>query len=1198
MNLYVKTYRHSTSCIAIGYQPGYSLLRNKALIMKVSILAILLTFSGLLMARSGSGQDLNKIMVSVELKDVTLKQAFKKIESITQLAFTYRTVDVAAFDHINYQAANVSVTRILEDLLQHTGLRYDQVNSNIIIKKIRKNDKLADVTITDMLPFDGSIRGRVTDETGASLANASVFVLGTDKGTAANADGVFAISGLKAGKYKLQVSAVGFATQIKDITVTDNEALEVIVALKGGTGKLEEVIVTALGITRKERSVGYSTQEIKGDNLTIAKEQNVIGSLAGKIAGVQYSGSSAASMGGTQKIQLRGTNFLTGGGEPLIVVDNTPISNSNYAGRNGRDYGNLAQDINPDDIESINVLKGPAASALYGLRGQFGVILITTRKGKNAQKPVVNFSSAYSIEKAGNFLPLQDIYGAGSSLNFPTTTINGVATKYVDGEWDESWGPKMDGTPVRHQYSFYTGDPDFGKETPFVPQPNNIKDYFETGHTWNNSLSFAGGGQNTSFRLSYNNTDIKGIEPNTWLKRNNLSFSGSLNVTPNLIISTSLNYANNKGQRPSQGYQSLGSRNMYQWFQRNLDMNKLKQYKYADGTFYQWNVGAPNSQGVYTGLTKPIDWNNPYFDAYENPSHDSRDRFFGNVGVSYTLMPGLKVNGFIRQDGFVQNLDGRNAEGGRGTPSFWIGKYESKEMNYEFLAQYNKEVGRFSFGANLGGNIMTQKYTYLREETVGGLVTPGFYNIINSLERPNVSNKLVKKEVRSAYGSVSLGWDNTYFIDGTLRRDISSALPESNNAYLYPSVSASMVFGELLKWNPISYGKIRASFAQAGSDIDVYLTSNSFNLGTPYNTSFPMSVQDTLKNPELKPSLGTAYETGLDMRFLQDRVGFSFTWYLQNNKNAVINVDVPGVSGYSNYVINAGNIQNKGVELTLSGTPIKTKDLTWTSTFNIAHNENKIKEIYPGINSIILDQNRYASVDIFLMANLNQAFGSLVGNGYMRDSATGKILLDAANMPMWETNHNLGSVLPKFTGGWQNTITWKNFDLSAVIDFQSGGKFFSWTKMLAVKSGQAEETAAMNDNGKNIRDPLPDGGGIKVTGISNSSKQEVTAYVNARSYYRNTLGNKIYEEWLFDATYIRMREIRFGYTFSKFNFAKLPVKSINVAFITKNPFMISQKAPKGLNPAELATGASSLNWLETGQLATARSFGLNLNVSF
>ncbi|WP_165761212.1 SusC/RagA family TonB-linked outer membrane protein [Niastella koreensis] len=1165
--------------------------------MRISFLAILLTFSGLLMARSGNGQDLNKIIISIDLKNASLKEAIKKIESLTQLAFTYRTADVAEVDHITYQASKAPVNNILGDLLQHTGLRYDQVDGNIVIKKIKKQEPTVDINIVDAAPYDGGIRGRVTDEAGAPLSNASVMVLGTDRGTAANKEGVFNLGGLKAGKYKLQVSAVGFTTQFTEITIKDNETLEVSVALKEGTGKMEEVIVTALGISRKERSVGYSTQEIKGDNLTVAKEQNVLGSLGGKIAGVQLSGSSGASMGGTQKIQIRGTNFLTGGGEPLVVVDNTPISNSNYAARNGRDYGNLAQDINPDDIESINVLKGPAASALYGLRGQFGVIMITTRKGKNAQKPVVNFSSAYSVEKAGNFLPLQNTYGAGSNLSFSTININGVPTKFVDGEWDESWGPKMDGTPVRHQYSFYPDDPDFGKETPFVPHPNNIKDYFETGHTFNNSISFSGGGQNTSFRLSYNNTDVKGIEPNTYLKRNNLSFSGSLSVNPNLVISTTLNYANNKAQRPSQGYQSLGSRNMYQWFQRNLDMNKLKQYKYADGTFYQWNVSAPTN-GVYTSRTSPIDWNNPYFDAYENPAHDSRDRFFGNVGVSYTIMPGLKVNGFVRQDGFIQNLDGRNAEGGRGVPAFWIGKYESKEMNYEFLATYNKEFGRFTVGANLGGNLMNQRYTYLRQETQGGFVSPGFYDITNSLDRPLVKNVLKRKEVRSAYGSVSLGYNNTYFIDASLRRDISSALPDNNNAYLYPSVSASMVFSELLKVIPISYGKIRASFAQAGSDIDIYQTTNSFGLQQPYSGNFPMYVPDTLKNPNLKPSLGTAYEAGLDMRFLQDRVGFSFTWYYQQNQDAVMNLDVSGVSGYSKYVINAGNIQNKGIELTVSGTPIRMKDLTWTSSFNIARNKNKIKELYPGINSLILDQNRYSSVDMFLLANVNESFGSIVGNAYMRDSATGKILLDASNMPMYVTNHNFGTVLPKFTGGWQNTLTWKNFDLSAVIDFQKGGQFFSWTKMLAVKSGQAAETAVMNENGKNIRDPLTDGGGLKVTGISNSSKQEVTAFVNARTWYRNNLGTKIYEQWLYDASYIRMREIRVGYTFSKANIAKLPVKSLNLAFITRNPFMIWQKAPKGLNPAELATGSTSFNWLETGQLATTRSYGINLNVSF
>ena len=1198
MNLYVKTYRHSALCIsAINRIPAW-LLENKALIMRTSILAILLTVNGLLMARSGSGQDLNKVMISIDLKNATLKQAFRKIESLTRVAFTYKTSDVETYDHIDYTATNISLTRLLEDLLQNTDLKYQQINSNIVIKKIRKNDRLINVAAMqpDELPFDGSIRGHVTDENGTPIANASLVLLGTDKGTAANFNGEFVISGVKPGTYKLQISAVGYNSDIRVVTVKNNEPLQLIVVLKEGTGKLEEVVVTALGISRKERSIGYGTQEIKGENLTVAKEQNPIGSLAGKIAGVQFSGSSAASMGGTQRIQLRGVNMVTGGGEPLVVVDNTPISNTDYAGRNGRDYGNLAQDINPDDIESINVLKGPAASALYGLRGQFGVIMITTKKGKQA-KPTVTFSSAFSIEKAGNFMPLQNTYGAGSSLSFETVNINGVPTKYVDGSWDESWGPKMDGTLVRQQYSFYPADPDFGKETPFVPHPNNIKEYFETGRTWNNSVSFAGGGQNTSFRLSYNNTDVKGIEPNTWLKRNNLSFNGSLNVNKSVTISASLNYANNKGQRPSQGYQSLGSRNMYQWFERNLDMQKLKQYKYPDGTFYQWNVNDPNSQGVYDDMT-PIDWNNPYFDAYENPSHDSRDRFFGNVGVSYTILPGLKVNGFVRQDGFIQNLDGRNAEGGRGTPMFWIGKYESKEMNYEFLAQYNKEFGRFAVGANLGGNIMTQRYTYLQEQTVGGFVTTGWYNISNSLQRPGVVNYLRRKEVRSAYGSVTLGLDNTWFIDGSLRRDISSALPSSNNAYLYPSVSASMVFSELLHVNPISYGKVRASFAQAGSDIDVYLTSNSFNLGSPYNGSFPMYVPDTLKNDGLQPSLGTAYEAGLDMRFFRDRIGFNFTWYRQENKKAVMSVDVPGTSGYTKYIINAGDIQNKGVELTVSGMPVKTRNVTWTTSFNIAHNESKIKQIYPGLNSIILDQNRYASVDMFLMANANEPFGSLVGNGYVRDPASGKIMLDASNMPMYESNHNFGSVLPKYTGGWQNTVTWKNFDLGAVIDFQKGGQFFSWTKMLAVKSGQAAETAAMNDNGKNIRDPLTDGGGIKITGISNTSKQEVTAYVNARSYYRNVLGNKIYEAWLMDASYIRMREMRLGYTFSKAKYGKLPVKSINLALITRNAFMIWQKAPKGINPAELATGASSLNWLETGQLATARSFGINLNVSF
>jgi outer membrane receptor protein involved in Fe transport len=353
-----------------------------------------------------------------------------------------------------------------------------------------------------------------------------------------------------------------------------------------------------------------------------------------------------------------------------------------------------------------------------------------------------------------------------------------------------------------------------------------------------------------------------------------------------------------------------------------------------------------------------------------------------------------------------------------------------------------------------------------------------------------------------------------------------------------------------------------------------------------------------LNNPNLKPSLSTSYEAGLDVRFLQNRIGFNLTWYTQTNKDAVIPVAVSGTSGYSNAFINAGSIRNQGIELSITATPVKTKKLVWTSTLNYAHNTGKILSLYPGLTSLQLDYNRYSSQDMFLNADVGKAFGTIVGDAYARDPKTGKVLLDDNNIPTHVTNHNFGSVMPKFTGGWFNTVTWHNINLGVMIDFQSGGQFFSWTQMLSVKSGQAAVTAAINDKGHNVRDNLADGGGVKVTGISVSTGQEVTAYVNARSYYRNSLGTYMYDEWLNDASYVRMKEMRLGYTFEKDKYPKLPIKSINLGLIAKNPFMIWQKAPKGLNPAELATGASSLNWLETGQLVTTRSFGVNLNIGF
>jgi TonB-linked SusC/RagA family outer membrane protein len=1036
------------------------------------------------------------------------------------------------------------------------------------------------------------ITGTVTDEKGSPLPFVSILQKGTQNGTSTDAKGAFSIS-VAGTNTVLVITYTG--RQAQEITVGNSNTFNVSLS---ANGSLSEVVVTALGINRRQKSIGYSTQQVKGEDLTFTKEQNVIGSLAGKVAGVQVVGSSGASLGGTQKIKIRGVNSLNGNDQPLIVVDGTPISNSNFGSSNGNgpDLGNISQDINPDDVETVNVLKGPAASALYGLRGQFGVILITTKKGKKGAKKVdVQYSSAFSMEKVGNFMPLQNIYGVGNNQTFLTLS-NG--DKYVNGN-DESWGPKMDGTPVRMYYSFYTQDPEFGKLTPFVPHPDNIQDYFETGHTINNNISVGGGSENMTYKLSYNNTYIKGVMPNTSLKRNNLGLNTSFDISKNLTAGANITIANNKAVRPSQGYQGTGT-GQVQWFQRNIDMNRLKNYRYPDGTIMNWNVNPNTSTGIITN-NKPSDWNNPYFEAYANSNDDNRDRLFGDVNLSYQVIPGLKLSGFVRADMYTQNISHEEALGGRLDEGYAVAKYQSKEFNYEFLGQYTKQFGQLSMNLNAGANKYTVDFSSISGNTVGGLTSPATYTLAASIARPTVSSFIRKKEIRSIYGMASFGYRDIYFIDASMRQDVSSALPVDNNAYAYPSISGSVVFSELLKWKSLSYGKIRASYAVAGFDLAPYQTGTSFNLGTVYTgttTINPLTVPDVLNNPNIKPSFGKSFETGIDLKFLQNRVGLEFTVYKQRNEDQILPLDVSGASGYSSTVINAGLIENKGFELSVSGTPFTTKSFSWTTSINLARNRSMVKELYPGINVLQLDNNTYSSVPIFLTAEVDKPFGSLIGQAYLRDPKSGKIMLDANNLPLFQTNYNFGSVLPDLTGGFLNTFRIWKIDVNAMIDFQSGGKFFSWSKMLAVKSGQAAETAGLNDKGNNVRDPLANGGGVKVSGVSQSSGRDTTAYVDARSYFRNTLGTKIYEEWLFDASYIKLREVSIGYNLDQKLLGKTPIKAARVALIARNPWMIWQKAPKGLEPSELSYNSGSISWLEKGEFQTVHSYGVSLNLTF
>ena len=1038
------------------------------------------------------------------------------------------------------------------------------------------------------------ISGIVRNQTGEPIASASINQVGTTTGTMTNNDGTFTLS-IAGVNVSLEISAIGY--QSSTLRIGNESNLQITLSV-GEAATMEEVVVTALGITRQKKALGYSSQEVKGENLTLTKDQNIIGALAGKIAGVQVIGSSGANLGGTQKIKIRGINSIGGGGQPLIVVDGTPISNSNFSSSNanGIDLGNLGQDINNDDIESINVLKGPPASALYGLRGQYGVVLITTKKGSRAAKrATIAFNSAYSIEKVGNFLPLQNIYGVGNNQTFLKLASGEL---YVNGN-DESWGPKMDGTPVRMYYSFYPQDADFGKTTPFLPQPNNISDFFETGHSINNGISVAGGGDNGVYKLSYNNTYISGTYPNTFLKRNNITLNASLNATDKLIVGTNVNYANNSGRRPVQGYQGSFT-GATQWFQRNIDINRLRNYKYSDGTIMNWNVNPNTSTGIIVN-NRPSDWNNPFFDAYENLNSDKRDRIFGDVNVRYQLFPSFRVSGFVRGDIYVQKLNSQTAIGGRLDPGYSEGKYQNREVNYELMGEYNKKWDNFSLNATLGGNILNNEYSYLSGYTVGGLSSPGWYSLEASINRPVINQYAMKKQVRSAYVLVSLGYKDFLFLDGTLRRDVSSALPQNNNAYLYPSVSGSFVFSELMKSDVLSFGKLRVSYAQAGTDLSPYQFLDVYTAGSIYNSTPPintMTVLSTLRNANIKPSYANSFETGIDLKFFNNKLGLDVTYYEQINKNQILPLQISPSSGYSNAIINAGKISNRGIEVSLTGTPVQTNSFEWNTTLNFASNKGMVNELYPGLTSYQLDLNSYSSQTVYLFSNVGQPFGQLVGPGYKTDSATGKILLDANNMPVQQLNKNFGSVVPDFTGGFLNSFRYKNIDLNAMIDFQSGGKFFSWSQMLAVKSGQAERTAAMNDKGKNVRDPLADGGGYKIEGISAATGQPVSAYVDARAYFRNNIGTRIYDEWVYDASYIKLREVSLGYTFSNNMLENTPVKALRLAFIARNPWMMWQKAPKGLDPSELSAGSASISWIEKGELQTVRSYGVSLNVTF
>ncbi|PVX52556.1 TonB-linked SusC/RagA family outer membrane protein [Balneicella halophila] len=1012
----------------------------------------------------------------------------------------------------------------------------------------------------------------------------------------------------------LQFTAIG----MKPIEVKASDAA--VVNMIADSQMLDEVVVTAMGMTRDKKSVGFAVQDVGADELNKVKQTDAISALSGKAAGVQIS--KGSGMSGSNRILIRGANSIFGENQPLFVVDGVPMDNANYnsssaqQGFGGIDYGNMLNDLNPDDIENISILKG-AAAALYGSRASNGVVMVTTKKAKAGRDVVkVSVSTGVEFESIHDLPDLQRKYGGGSIVpdskggvnGFEQATINGTTYNVPQYATDESWGPKYD--PNLTYLPWYAFDEesfpnDYLKPVPWVAPEHDVEDFFETGVKFTNSVSLAKSGDAYGIRFGYTNTNLEGFVPNSEQNKNNFSLNGNAKILEKLKVEAGINFSRQKTSgRPTFGYDGNSfAQKFFQWGQRQLDYEKLKDYKRIDGSQRTWNRKAWNN-------STPNYADNPYWTVNENYSDDERDRFWGNLSLTYELLEGLTARGSVYADTYTFYNRERIALGSQAQSWFYEAVRNNYEYNYELTLNYVKDItDDFNISALLGGNTRHSRFTLNRGETSGGLIVPGIWNLKNSTGNVAINDFESKKKVNSLFASASLGFKNMLFLDLTARNDWSSTLPDDNNSYFYPSASLGFIFSELTKtempW--LSFGKLRLGWSEVGSDTDPYrvVTTYEYNPEGPFKASPRLRAKSELLNEDLKPETTTTKEIGLDLRMFDNRLGLSATLYQINTTDQIIPLTLSKTTGYESKWINAGEMENKGVELTLTGTPIRTDNFNWDISINYSKNESELVELYPGIHELQIGRAAFSRA--YLKATAGEAYGQLVGYNHIYDSEGNKVI--GANGQYLKTKdiEPLGSVIPDYNLGIRNSFTYKNFDFSFLFDIQKGGKFFSVSHMWGMYSGMMGATAGVNDKGNEIRADVADGGGIKLEGVtgdvtwnedgsytvSNTKPNEkyIDGQTWAQTYYTSGLGTLS----MFDADYVKLREVNIGYTFSNVKFG--PFNSLRVSAYGKN-LIVTGLDLKGFDPETTVGGSGNIQGLEGGFVPATRSYGFNIQFGF
>ncbi len=1053
------------------------------------------------------------------------------------------------------------------------------------------------------------VTGHVTGaDDGTALPGVSVVVRGTTIGAVTDFEGNYSITAPDAS-VTLMFSFVGMLTQ--EIALEGKTIVDVV--LESTSMELDEVVVTALGVSREKKSLGYSVQEVDGDEVSGTAQSNFAASLSGRVSGVQVKAPN--TMGGSSNVLIRGSTSITGNNQPLYVIDGVPVDNSNYAtgsdGWGGYDYGNVAQDINPNDIESISVLKGAAASALYGSRAANGVILVTTKKGKTRKGIGVSVNSNFmvgSIDKST--LPQQQFeYGANygpfyedPTKNFFYGDVDGDGTNdlIVPTSEDASWGAKFDpNLMVVHWDALDPAADNYGEKRPWMapPEGNRMPSFFENSTIWVNTVAFDGGNRDGRFRLSYTNHDESGILPNSELKKNTVNFSGSYNFGKKLTVSANVTYNNQKTTgRMGTGYdggnvmQSFG-----QWFQTNVDFERLQEYESPTGLHRTWNYRYWTPDNL-----TPIFFDNPYWVRYKNYNDDYRNRVLGYVSADYKFSDWLTMTLRSSIDTYADVQNERIAMGSTDTPSFTTRQRNLMESNTDLMLKFNENFGNISLTGLVGANYRHRQQQRITGNTVGGLVVPELYTVSNSVSPMNVTEYLGILGEQSLYGNVSVGYGGFVYIEGTARMDQSSTLksinPDADDTYFYPSIAGTLLIHELgglkdVTW--MNYLKLRLNYAKVGAATGVYRTISTYDQGTNWGNMALFSVAGTLQNPNLRPEFTNSIELGLEAYFFESRLGIDLAVYQTNSFDQIFDVPVSRASGYNRMFVNGGEMENRGLEVALHLVPVKTANFTWNIDVNWFTNQNTVVSLAEGVTSLQL----MSAWDVKITAAEGEPYGTIKGTDYVYTDGKTTVMDNGYLMVGDDPLAVLGNVQPDWNMGIANRLSWKGLSLYALVDMQSGGDIYSINTKYGQATGVYAETVGNNPKGNPMRDPVDEGGGNIFEGAvfedGTPNDVYVPAYRWGRYWYYN---NSPTARYVFDASYVKLRELSLTYSLPASVLGNGVIRGVDIALVGRNLWIISKNV-EHFDPEVILT-AGNRQGIEQGAYPTVKTFGINVKLNF